>query len=162
VQRVTVGNTLRSCTTLLCMNALAYQEDTPAVTTGESWTAYLRRITHGLPRKDIAAAANIDVSGVSRWLRGVSQPSPDKVITFARSLNKSPIEALIAAGYLNTVDTEGAVEVIQSLSLLSDDVLIDELRARLRGRLEPVELPGRRTPMPALGDKTKGRVRRPR
>jgi hypothetical protein len=90
------------------------------------------------------------------------RPSPEKVITFARSLNKSPIEALIAAGYLNTVDTEAAVEVIQSLSLLSDDVLIDELRTRLRGRHQPEELPGRQSPMPPLFDKTKTRSRRPR
>jgi transcriptional regulator with XRE-family HTH domain len=141
--------------------ALQGEPVTVTVTAGEDWTAYVRRVTHGLPRKDIAAAADIHVSGVSRWLTGTSRPSPEKVITFARSLNKSPIEALIAAGYLNTTDTEAAVEVIQSLRLLSDDVLIDELRTRLRGRLQPAELPGRRTPMPALGDKTKGRARHP-
>lgn len=95
------------CTTVPCMNALAYQEDTLTVTTGENWTAYLRRITCGLTRKEIAAAANINVSGVSRWLTGVSQPSTEKVIGFARSLNQNPLEALIAAGYLSPEDVTG-------------------------------------------------------
>jgi transcriptional regulator with XRE-family HTH domain len=75
----------------------------------EGWTAYVRRVTEGLPRRDIAAAAGIHVSGVSRWLSGESQPSAEKVISFARGLHQSPIQALVAAGYLEPTDVNGPV-----------------------------------------------------
>lgn len=140
------------------MNAPAYQEDTPHVTAGENWAAYVRRITCGLTRKEIAEAANLDVSGVSRWLRGVSQPSPEKAIEFARSLEQSAVDALIAAGYLDETDVPGAVTVVQSLSELSDDVLVDELRGRLRDRVGGGEQLPRRSPMGELRDKSKRRT----
>lgn len=135
------------------------------MTTGEDWTHYVRRITHGLPRKDIASAAGIHVSGVSRWLTGTSRPSPDKVIAFARSLHQNALEALVAAGYLSADDITGAVSVVQSLDTVPSDTLLDELRARLlrhdvenwpppqyRGPTPPVENP--QNPVERIGDHT--------
>ena len=104
------------------------------MTTHEGWVDYLRRITPGLTRKDIAHAAGIDVSGVSRWLNGTSRPSPEKVIDFARGIGKPPIEALIAAGYLEDGDVNGQVELVQSVDELPDEMLVDELRGRLLDR----------------------------
>lgn len=124
------------------------------MTAGETWAAYVRRITDGLPRKDIAEAADINVSAVSRWLSGASRPSPEKVIGFARGLNQSPLEALVAAGYLKETDIIGAVAIVQSLSTHSDDALVDELRDRLRLTRSATELLG---PIGQLGDKSKRR-----
>jgi transcriptional regulator with XRE-family HTH domain len=112
---------------LRCMHNLALKGEVTAHPMRETWPSYVRRITEGLDRKAIAAAAEINVSGVSRWLTGVSRPSPEKAINFARSLNHSPVEALICAGYLDETDTDG--QIIKSpLAELSDDALIDELR----------------------------------
>lgn len=119
---------------LRSVHNLALQEDVAAMTMREAWPAYVRRITAGLDRKRIAAAADMNVSGISRWLNGASRPSPEKAISFARGLNHSPIEALVAAGYLDEEDIGGAVQIVQSLAALSDDAVIDELRARLRHR----------------------------
>lgn len=113
------------------MNALAHQEDTAHVSTGENWTAYVRRVTHGQPRKDIADAADIHVSGVGRWLKGTSRPSVEKVISFAHGLRQNPVDALVAAGYLEPSDVPGSVEIVRSTSELSDEELIEELRTRL-------------------------------
>ena len=118
------------------MHALAVKEDQrPVMPTHESWTDYVRRITKGKTRKEIAAAAGIDVSGVSRWLSGTSRPSPEKVISFARGMNQPPVAALIAAGYLENTDIRGVVEVVQSITVIPDDLLVDELRDRLRSRV---------------------------
>lgn len=142
---------------LRSVHSTVRREDLPTVTAGETWTAYVRRITSGLPRKDVAAAANINVSAVSRWLGGVSRPSPEKVIEFARGLNQAPLEALIAAGYLRDTDINGAVSIVQSLTTLSDDALVDELRDRLQVKRSATELLG---PIGQFGDKSK-RGRRP-
>jgi transcriptional regulator with XRE-family HTH domain len=114
----------------------------------ETWTDYLRRVTGDLTRREIAQAADINVSAVSRWITGASRPSPEKVIEFARGLNQSPIEALIAAGYLKQDDLGGAVELVQSLAVQSDDALVDELRARLHRSVDDAE--PRRTPLAKL------------
>lgn len=116
------------------VHTLARKDDLSVMTMRESWTDYVGRITEGRPRKEVAAAAGIDVSGISRWLNSASMPRAEKVISFARGLAQSPVEALIAAGYLDEGDVDNAVEVVQSLSALSDDALIEELAGRLRRR----------------------------
>lgn len=125
------------------VHTLAREDAIDVMTMRESWAAYVRRITAGLPRKEIAEAADINVSAVSRWLTGASPPSPEKAISFARGLGQSPIKALVAAGYLDEGDdVDGAVEIVQSLDVLSDDALIDELRDRLRRRAADQPQPG--------------------
>lgn len=122
------------------------------MTTHESWTDYVLRTTRGLPRKDIAAAAQIDVSGVSRWLTGVSRPSPGKVIAFARGLHQPPIEALIAAGYLEAEEVPGAISVVQARSTISDEDLLDEVAQRLAERHSANDRPDLLGPIPSFGD----------
>lgn len=120
--------------------------------THESWTDYVLRITRGLARKEIAAAAQIDVSGVSRWLTGANRPSPEKVIAFARGLRQPPIEALIAAGYLETTEVPGAISVVQSRSSISDAELLDEVATRLAERHSAGDRPDLLGPLPSFGD----------
>jgi len=100
----------------------------------EDWMEYVQRITAGVPREVVAKAAGIHVTGVYRWLRDQNRPRAEKVVGFARGLNQSPVEALIAAGYLDPKEVEGTIEVYQSRSELSDDELVAELVTRLAQR----------------------------
>ena len=99
----------------------------------ENWTEYVGRVTKGVPRKIIAEVTGIDPSGLSRWSSG-HQPSAEKVVSFARGLGQPPIEALIAAGYLEPQEAAGAIEVMRSREDLSDSELLIELGNRLAER----------------------------
>lgn len=102
----------------------------------ETWHGYVRRVVAGLPREAVATAAGIHQSGVYRWINrnDGSRPRAENVVQFARGIGESPVEALIAAGYLEPGETEGVIEVYQKLADLSDDELVAELTARLRER----------------------------
>ena len=98
---------------------------------GQTWIEYLQQVTSGLTRQQISRITGINVSGVSRWLGGQNRPNADKVIALARGLGRPPIEALIAAGYLEPEDAEGVIEVKRSRRELSDAELLVELQDRL-------------------------------
>lgn len=100
----------------------------------EAWTHYVQRVSEGVPRKDVARAAGIDPSGLSRWFGGKQQPRAEKVVAFARALHQSPIEALIAAGYLEPHEAAGVIEVMRSRQDISDEELLAELGDRLAER----------------------------
>lgn len=100
----------------------------------EDWTAYVQRITRGVSAEEVATAAAVHVTTVYRWLRNPKQKSPEQVIKFARGLRQSPVEALIAAGYLEPGEVAGVIEVVRSTTDLPDDELVDELSRRLGER----------------------------
>ena len=97
-----------------------------------SWPEYVRGV--GATPKDIGAAVGVSRSIVSRWLTGDAHPSAESVVAFARAYGKRPVEALMAAGFLQPDEVEGAFEVMFSPSALSDRDLLEELAKRLRGR----------------------------
>jgi transcriptional regulator with XRE-family HTH domain len=82
---------------------------------------------------EIAATAGIDQTGVSRWLSGRSVPRIESVIRFARNLDRSPIEALVAAGYLTAEEAGVDPELEVSVRDLATDDLLAELRRRVTG-----------------------------
>ena len=100
----------------------------------ENWTEYVQRVTAGVARKDVAQAAGIDASGISRWINSEQQPRAENVVAFARGLRQPPIEALIAAGYLEPHEASGVIEVMRSREELSDTELLIELGQRLAER----------------------------
>lgn len=100
----------------------------------ESWTEYVQRITANVPRKEIARAAQINISGISRWISGETRPSAEKVVAFARGLHQSPLEALIAAGYIEPHEVSGVIEVVRSLDEVSDEELLAQVAARMAAR----------------------------
>ncbi len=104
------------------------------VMTRESWTEYVQRITAGVPRKEIARAAQINISGISRWMSGETRPSAEKVVAFARGLHQSPIEALIAAGYIEPHEVSGVIEVVRSLEEVTDEELLNQVAERMAAR----------------------------
>lgn len=102
--------------------------------TREDWTAYVHRISQGVPAEEIARAAGVHITTIYRWLGSPKQKSPEMVIKFARGLRQSPVEALIAAGYLEPGEVAGVIEVVRSSSDLPDSELVDELSRRLDER----------------------------
>ena len=91
----------------------------------ENWSRYFRRVAGDTPRKDLASAAGVAQSAISRWFNAVARPSADSAISFARGMaHANPVEALIAAGYLQEKDVAGVI----------DAELLAELAARLAQR----------------------------
>ncbi|AIT13447.1 immunity repressor [Mycobacterium phage RonRayGun] len=100
----------------------------------EDWAAYVQRVSQGASADELAKAAGVHITTVYRWLRKPAQKSPQQVIAFARGLRQSPVEALIAAGYLEPAEVAGVVEVVRSAGDLPDDELVGELSRRLAER----------------------------
>lgn len=109
----------------------------------EDWWSYVTRVGAGLSPKEIAGAAGIDPSQVSRWKNGPA-PRAENAVRFARHLNADPLEALVATGLLTPVEAGANISVLSGIDEFSDDVLIKELAIRLRTRPhEGPEIPKR-------------------
>jgi transcriptional regulator with XRE-family HTH domain len=97
-----------------------------------TWWRYVVTVTGEATQKDIASATGIDQSSISRWQRGTSTPRAEAVVAFARAYERSPVEALVAAGYLSSSEI-GVVELTTltgDLSGASIESLVSEIRAR--------------------------------
>lgn len=100
-----------------------------------TWWQYVLTVTGGASQKDIAETTGIDQSSISRWQRGTTTPRAEAVVALARAYGHSPVEALVAAGYLER-DELGVVELTTltgDLSRVSVDSLLSELRRRVLG-----------------------------
>lgn len=100
--------------------------------TPRTWADYVRGA--GATPKDISERTGVSQSLVSRWLSGKVHPSAENVVAFARAFNGRPVEALMAAGYLNSDEVEGAFEVLPSPKSFTDRELLIELAERLAHR----------------------------
>jgi transcriptional regulator with XRE-family HTH domain len=106
--------------------------DDPEPATQATWWHYVATVTGGAAQKDIAAATGIDQSSISRWQRAANTPRAEAVVALARAYSRSPVEALVAAGYLSSSEV-GVVELTTltgDLSGVSVDSLLNELRRR--------------------------------
>lgn len=102
-----------------------------------TWWRYVATVTGNAAQKDIASATGIDQSSISRWQRGANTPRAEAVVAFARTYGRSPVEALVAAGYLSSTEL-GVVELTTltgDLSGASIDSLLGEIRRRLLSAL---------------------------
>ncbi|MDT5067650.1 MAG: hypothetical protein QOK02_3805 [Mycobacterium sp.] len=105
----------------------------PDQMTEATWWRYVGTVTGNATQKDIATATGIDQSSISRWQRGSNSPRAEAVVALARAYHRSPVEALVAAGYLSS-DEVGVVELTTlagDLTVVSIDSLLGELRRRL-------------------------------
>lgn len=100
----------------------------------ELWAEYVKRVTPGMTQADIAAAADIDQTGVSRWLNGRTVPRMESVTRFARALGRSPVEALAAAGYITLEEAGLKPDLVISIRELATDDLVAEIRRRILDR----------------------------
>lgn len=99
--------------------------------TVESWPEYLRRISGGQTQAQIAERIGIGRLSVCNWLHGKTRPKAETVIMVARVFGRSPIEALLAAGYLDPEEITQPLEVQASLRDLPGDEIAAEVRRRL-------------------------------
>lgn len=98
-----------------------------------TWWQYVVAITGGAAQKDIAAVTGLDQSSISRWQRGTNTPRAEAVVTLARAYRRSPVEALVAAGYLSSSEV-GVVELTTltgDLTGASIDSLLNEIKRRV-------------------------------
>jgi hypothetical protein len=52
------------------------------------------------------------------------------VVAFARALNRSPVEAMVAAGFITAEEAGAEVEIRPALVVYSTDEILEELRRR--------------------------------
>jgi transcriptional regulator with XRE-family HTH domain len=105
----------------------------PGRVTEATWWRYVVTVTGNAAQKDIAAATGIDQSSISRWQRGTNTPRAEAVIALARAYGRSPVEALVGAGYLSSTEP-GVVELTTltgDLTGASIDSLLSEVRRRV-------------------------------
>ena len=124
-----------------------------------SWGEYIKKYSQGDPQGAIAEKMGVDTSTVGRWLKGsTGQPDAQKAINFARHYNRSPIEALIHAGYVDADEVGQAIEIAGSMHDVSDTALIEELAGRLADfrRLLKVGDDAQEWPPPGWGHENPG------
>lgn len=97
----------------------------------ESWPEYLRRIARGQTQAQIAARIGIGRLSVCNWMHGKTKPKAETAIAVARSYQRSPIEALLAAGFLEPAEVGIAIESRASLHDFPLAQLADEVARRV-------------------------------
>jgi transcriptional regulator with XRE-family HTH domain len=97
----------------------------------ETWPEYLRRITHGQTQTQIAQQIGIGRLSVNNWLHGRSRPKAETAIIVAQVYRRSPLEALLAAAYLEPGDLGGSGVVPTSLRDQPAHAITEEVRRRL-------------------------------
>lgn len=96
---------------------------------GMTWMEYVTRHA-GTVQREIATAAGVTPSAVSRWSE--STPKPEVVATFARHFGRPVLEAFIAAGFLTPTEAGEVPSATPSLTSLSDEELLEEVAKRMR------------------------------
>lgn len=101
----------------------------------ESWAEYVRRVTSHMTQAKAAELAGVNPAAIGRWIRGETDaPRAESVVAFARALGIAPVEALVAAGFLQSNEASHAIEVRNAIADYSDVELLDELKRRATGR----------------------------
>ena len=101
------------------------------VGSNETWPEYLRRIAGAQTQAQIAEQIGIGRLSVCNWLHGKTRPKAETVIMVARVFRRSPIEALLAAAYLDIAELDRPIEIRVSPSELTAEDLAAEVRRRL-------------------------------
>lgn len=104
---------------------------TVTATSAETWPEYLRRIVGDQTQSLIARQVGVGRLSVCNWLQGKTRPKAETVILVARVYGRSPIEALLAAGYLNHDEVDVPMEIRASPRALSSSDLAAEVHRRL-------------------------------
>lgn len=110
----------------------------------ENWPEYLRRIARGQTQSQIAEKVGVGRLSVCHWLHGKTRPKPETAMAVARVYGRSPIEALLAAGYLDAAEVRLPVDTRSS----PQDLPAEEVAAEVRRRLLELEHMSRSWPDP--------------
>ena len=122
-----------------------------------NWAEYVDHAIAGVPQAHIAEKTGLAQSAISRWLRGdTDAPRAEYAVIFARALDRNPIEALIAAGYITAEEAGAKLDVKTPLSEYSNYELIRELARRNPPDLATLGRKGLEGPPPPLNFHFKG------
>jgi transcriptional regulator with XRE-family HTH domain len=101
----------------------------------EDWSAYVRRVSGGRGQLDIAAKTGLAQTNIGRWLRGeMVVPKAESVVAFARAYGESPVEALVAAGYITAEESGVRPRKAKTpLKEFSERELLEEVLRRKSG-----------------------------
>jgi len=100
-----------------------------------AWSDYVRQVSTGLNQVQISERTGIAQTAIGRWLRADNgAPRADYVVTFARSFNQNPVEALIIAGYITAAEAGVETSVRVPLSEYSTEELLEDLHRRTINR----------------------------
>ena len=119
---------------------MANADNTGAVPMAETWPEYVRRISGGATQAQIAEQIGVGRLSVCNWLHGKTRPKAETVIIVARAYRRSPIEALIAASYLDSSEADNPIEIRASLADAHSGDLGAEVLRRLT-RLDNLTAP---------------------
>lgn len=78
------------------------------MTSGTNFADYFRVIAGRDNGRTIAQKTGLGEASISRWMQGKTDPHPRQVVAIARAYGHSPLDALIAAGYLNEEEVQVA------------------------------------------------------
>lgn len=99
------------------------------MSTHSNWPAYVAALGS---TAEVAQAASVNFSTSARWRSGANPPSPGKVIDLARAMHQSPVDALVAAGYLTQEDVNKAGEAVPRPYALRDFTDLELAREAVR------------------------------
>ncbi|AVI03672.1 immunity repressor [Gordonia phage Confidence] len=99
--------------------------------TEPSWWSYFKRIAGTETGRVIAEAAQVSEPQVSRWKTGKNRPDAEALITFARHFGRPPVEAIVAAGYLNADEVGAVVDITRPVGDLANNELLAEVHRRM-------------------------------
>lgn len=92
----------------------------------------MRRHMKGRKQGPVAEAMGVSQPTLSRWLNGKQGIDPANAMNFARAVDLHPAEALVALGLMTEAEAKvGPVPALDA-SQLSNDELLELVRARMR------------------------------
>ncbi|TFD47612.1 XRE family transcriptional regulator [Cryobacterium sp. Hh11] len=109
-----------------------------------TWPEFLRMIAGDETGARISERTNTPESTISRWLAGKVEPRPKQVVQIAGAYQADPVQALIAAGYLDESEALSLGSVHRSLQIrdFTDLELAREILRRVEaGGSEILETP---------------------
>lgn len=99
--------------------------------TDMTWWEYVRRTAGTDVQTVIAERTGIAQATVSRWKLGRQAVDATSAVTVARAFGRSPVEALVIAGFLKPAEVDAQVTITRHEDP-SDDELLALLERRLR------------------------------
>lgn len=103
------------------------------MTDKNDWSKYIDATSGGALNVTIAKRLNLDPATIGRWRTGAVDPKPRQVVAYARAFDQSPIQALVAAGYL--APDEVGIEFADPRARTLDDFSTYELAEEIAERL---------------------------
>lgn len=98
-----------------------------------TWSSYIDATAGGALNNAIADRIGVDPATIGRWRTGAVDPKPRQVVAYARAFGLSPIQALIAAGYITHEEVDLPTGPPRAYSL--DDFTTLELAEELTERV---------------------------